>query len=120
MQNPKLFPYFEDALGAIDGTHISCAPSASEREFARNRKGGVSQNCLMACSFDLNFLYVLSGWEGSAADATVFNDARTSTFHIPQGKFYLADAGFALCDEVLVPYRGVRYHLNEWQRAEQR
>ena len=36
---------------------------------------------------------------------------------IPQGKFYLADAGFGVCDSLLVPYRGVQYHLAEWGRA---
>jgi len=117
-ENPKFFPYFADALGAIDGTHINCSPSAAEKEFARNRKGGITQNCLIACSFDLRFLYILSGWEGSAADAALFNDARTSDFHVPQGKYYLADAGFALCRELLTPYSGKRYHLKEWERAE--
>jgi hypothetical protein len=33
---------------------------------------------------------------------------------------YLADAGFPLCDGLLVPYRGVRYHLKEWGRASER
>ncbi|KAJ3727452.1 hypothetical protein C8R42DRAFT_550407, partial [Lentinula raphanica] len=28
--NPKLWPFFEDAVGAIDGTHIHCCPSAEE------------------------------------------------------------------------------------------
>src|SRR5215469_9357825 len=111
--NPKFFPYFADAIGAIDGTHISCSPSATDRELARNRKGMLTQNCLVACSFDLRALYCLSGWEGSAADATIYNDARTTDFRIPRGKFYLADAGFGGCDELLVPYRGVRYHLKE-------
>ncbi|KAI0740593.1 hypothetical protein C8Q76DRAFT_588383, partial [Earliella scabrosa] len=36
--NPKFFPYFEGALGAIDGTHIRCTPSAVERHLARDRK----------------------------------------------------------------------------------
>lgn len=38
-------------------------------------------------------------------------------FMIPNGKYYLADAGFALCDTLLVPYRNVRYHLQEWGGA---
>jgi len=115
--NPKRYPFFKDAIGAIDGTHINCSPSEQERQAARNRKGLLTQNCLMACSFDLRFLYVLSGWEGSAADSLVFHNARFTSFPIPQGKYYLADAGFPLCDQLLVPYRGVRYHLAEWGRA---
>jgi hypothetical protein len=115
--NPKFYPFFAGALGAIDGTHIPCSPSANERHLSRNRKGGVSQNCLACCSFDLRFLYFLSGWDGSAADASIFNDARQNDLHVPQGKYYLADAGFGACDALLVPYRGVRYHLAKWGRA---
>jgi hypothetical protein len=116
--NPKRSPFFDRVIGAIDGTHISCAPSAEDKEGSRNRKGVLTQNCLMACSFDMRFLYVCSGWEGSAADALVYHDARCVDFRVPPGKCYLADAGFGLCEELLVPYRGVRYHLAEWKRAE--
>jgi hypothetical protein len=84
------------------------------------RKGHLSQNVLAACSFDMHFTYVLSGWEGSASDSRIFNDAREHGLTIPQGIFYLADAGFPLCDALLVPYRGVRYHLKEWGRAPER
>ena len=33
------------------------------------------QNVLAAISFDLKFIYVLAGWEGSAHDSHVLNDA---------------------------------------------
>lgn len=115
--NPKRYPFFCDAIGAIDGTHIACSPSEKERAAARNRKGLLTQNCLMACSFDLRFTYVLSGWEGSAADALIFHNARQTDFPVPNAKYYLADAGFPLCPELLVPFRGVRYHLAEWGHA---
>lgn len=74
-------------------------------------------NLLACCSFDLRFQYILSGWDGSAADATMYNEARLSDLLIPPGKYYLADARFGICDSLLVPYRGVRYHLAEWGRA---
>jgi len=101
----------------MDGTHIACCPSAEERQLSRNRKGGVSQNCLACCSFDLRFQYILSGWDGSTADSTLYNNARLTDLYIPEGKYYLADAGFGICHALLVPYRGVRYHLAEWGRA---
>lgn len=44
-----------------------------------NQKGKISQNLLTSCNFDLNFLYVLSGWEGSAHDSKVLSDALTRT-----------------------------------------
>ena len=28
--NPKFFPYFTDALGAVDGTHINYVPSKAD------------------------------------------------------------------------------------------
>lgn len=119
MGNPKWFPFFKDALGAMDGTHIACCPSAEDRAAARNRKGGVSQNCLACCTIDdkPRFLYIVSGHEGSVTDAYMYSEARFSTLRVPEGKFYLADGGFGTCDALLVPYRGVRYHLAEWGRA---
>ena len=42
---------------------------------------------LAAISFDLKFTYVLAGWEGSAHDSRVLNDAfvRPGGFSIPNG-----------------------------------
>jgi len=47
---------------------------------------------------------VLSGWEGSTADMAMYCDAHATDFPIPEGKMYLADAGFAACDTLQVPY----------------
>ena len=115
--NPKWYPYFEDCLGAIDGTHIAAFVPEDAQARYRDRKGQISQNVLAACTFDLCFCYVLSGWEGSAAVSRIFEDARLHDFAIPPGKYYLADAGFATCDALLTPYRQVRYHLKEWGRS---
>lgn len=112
--NPKFFPFFKDALGAIDGTHIPCFPPAAERARYRDKDGNITQNVLAACTFEMHFCYILSGWEGSIADSFLFDKARAAGLHIPDGKYYLADAGFACCDSLLVPYRGTHYHLREW------
>ena len=58
----------------------------------RNRKGILSQNILAACNFDLQFIYVLTGWEGSAHDAKVLNDALTRSnnrFEVPEGTYII-------------------------------
>lgn len=47
---------------------------------------------------------MLSGWDGSAADAAVYNYAHQSNLRVPENKFYLADAGFGACDALLVPF----------------
>ena len=53
----------------------------------RNRHGIISQNVLAAYNFDLEFMYVLSGWEGSAHDSKILNDAlsRRNGLKVPQG-----------------------------------
>ena len=43
----------------------------------RGQKDGTTQNVLVAISFDLKFTYILVGWEGSAYDSRVLNDALT-------------------------------------------
>jgi hypothetical protein len=114
-QNKAQFvPFFNQCLGALDGTHVPAYVPEVLRAAYRNWKGDISQNVLAACSFDMRILYVLSGWEGSASDSRVFEDARTSDFWIPPERYYLGDAGYANSDVVLAPYRGVRYHLKEW------
>jgi hypothetical protein len=118
--NPKFWPFFKDTIGAIDGSHIHVTPKAAYRPVYRNRKGFVSQNCLFACDFDLNFTYALTGWEGSATDARVYEDACSFNFHTPPEKYFLDDAGYPLRPGLLVPYRNVRYHLAEWGRASTR
>lgn len=65
----------------------------------------------------MRFTYVLPGWEGSAADGRVYHDARATDFAVHPSTCYLADAGFPNCRALLVPYRGVRYHLKEWATA---
>jgi hypothetical protein len=57
---------------------------------------------------------MLSEWDGSVADASMYNNARRHDLSIPKGRYYLAKAGFGACDALLVPYQGVRYHLAEW------
>ena len=112
----------------------------------RGRKLYPSQNVLAVVNFDLRFTYVLAGWEGSAHDSLVLQDAlscpaglkipegtkrikipvRTSSYinltlthcdNLAIGKFYLADAGYAARPGILPPYLGVRYHLNEFARS---
>ena len=117
---PKFWPFFKDALGAIDGSHLHCAPPIHDCSAYQNHKGFLSQNCLFACSFGLKFVYAYTRWEGSATDARVYEDALSNDLHIPEGKYYLADAGYPCCDELLTPYCGKRYHLAEWGRAKTR
>ena len=119
-KNFQFFPYFKDCRGAIDCSHFDAYVPDEVVARYRDRKGRVSQNVLAVCDFDMKFTYVLSGWEGSAADSAVFADARRKGLSLPPGTYFLADAGFPLCKTLLTPYRSTRYHLKEWGQVQQR
>jgi len=119
--NLKFYSFFNDCVGALDGTHIAAKVSTDNAAAFRNRKGWLSQNVLASCDLDkLCFTYVLAGWEGSAHDGAVLEAAFDTGFEIPHGKYYLGDAGYPLTPWCLTPYRGVRYHLREWNKSQNR
>ncbi|GMN56296.1 hypothetical protein TIFTF001_025414 [Ficus carica] len=57
----KYRPWFDGCIGAIDGTHVPCVPPSENADGWINRKGFHSQNILAACSFDMKFMYMLTG-----------------------------------------------------------
>ncbi|KAL0446139.1 UNVERIFIED_CONTAM: hypothetical protein Slati_1741800 [Sesamum latifolium] len=85
----------------------------------RTRKGHVAVNILGVCNMNMQFIYVFTGWEGSVADSRVLRDAitRPDGLRVPTGKYYLCDNGYTNGDGFLAPYRGVRYHLREWDHG---
>ncbi|KAI4318283.1 hypothetical protein L6164_026071 [Bauhinia variegata] len=109
-----------NCLGALDGTHIKIKVLARDKPRYRSQKGDISTNVLGVCSQDGQFIYVLPGWEGSVADDGVLHDAinRPNGLKVSQGQYYLVDAGYTNCEGFLAPYRGQRYHLNEWREGQ--
>ncbi|XP_039119655.1 uncharacterized protein LOC120255953 [Dioscorea cayenensis subsp. rotundata] len=87
-QRSRFFPYFKDCIGALDGTRIHASVPVDMVASFRSKKGFPTQNVLTAVDFDLNFTYVLAGWEGSAHDSMVLRDAleRPNGLKVPQGK----------------------------------
>uniref|UniRef100_A0A6N2NK53 DDE Tnp4 domain-containing protein n=1 Tax=Salix viminalis TaxID=40686 RepID=A0A6N2NK53_SALVM len=61
-----------------------------------------------------------AGWEGSVHDTRIFHEAIDSRIinfpKPPEGKYYLVDAGYPNEYGYLGPYRGERYHLQDFQR----
>ncbi|KAL0320106.1 UNVERIFIED_CONTAM: hypothetical protein Sradi_5272100 [Sesamum radiatum] len=106
-------------LGALDGTYIDVKVPDLEKGRYCTRKGHVAVNVLSVCNMNMQFIYVLTGWEGSAADSRVLRDAitRPDGLRVPTGKYYLCDNGYTNGDGFLAPCRGVRYHLREWDRG---
>ena len=48
-----------------------------EKDLVRfiGRKGVPTQNIMAACSFDMQFIFVMAGWEGTAHDGRLFQHA---------------------------------------------
>ncbi|KAL5567113.1 hypothetical protein UlMin_030277 [Ulmus minor] len=69
--NPKYYPYFQNCVGAIDGTHIAAHAPADVANNFRGQKSTVTSNMLAICSFDMLFTYVVTGWEGAVHDSRV-------------------------------------------------
>ncbi|QHO49339.1 putative nuclease [Arachis hypogaea] len=79
--------WIKDCLGALDGTHIKVNVLEADKPRYRNRK---------------------------AADSRVLRDALfRNGFSVPQGHYYLCDAGYMNCEGFLAPYRGQKYHLKD-------
>jgi hypothetical protein len=64
----------------------------------RGRKSIPTQNVLAAVDFDLRFVYVLAGWEDSAHDSYVLQDAlaRPTGLKIPEGMIVM--------NQIKIPY----------------
>ena len=73
----------------MDGTYINVTVHPQDRGKYRTRKGTIAMNVLGVYAPNMQFIYVLSGWEGSAHDVRVLRNAltRPNGFRVPRGKF---------------------------------
>ncbi|XP_059658461.1 uncharacterized protein LOC132304756 [Cornus florida] len=85
LNNDRFHPYFKNCIGAIDGTHVRV--KVSNEDAPRYRDSRVMASALKR-----------------QGDKLI----------LPEGKFYLADAGYPLKAGLIMPYKGVRYHLKEY------
>nr|GFB48469.1 hypothetical protein [Tanacetum cinerariifolium] len=61
---------------ALDGTYIKClVPPEDEPRYRTIINNEIATNVLGACSQDMQFIFVLVRWEGSATDGRVLRDA---------------------------------------------
>ncbi|XP_054817801.1 protein ALP1-like [Prosopis cineraria] len=88
--------WFKGCLGVLDGTHIKAQVPAQIKGRYQNRKGDITTNVLGVCSPNGEFIFVFPGWEGSITNSRVLRDAisRPNGFKVPQGNYYLVDAGY--------------------------
>lgn len=123
LNSSRFYPHFKDCIGVIDGLQIPANVPAKDQSRFRNKKGFLSQNVLAACTFDLQFIFVYPGWEGSVADCrmlrAVLHDPDQNFPQVPTAKYYLVDSGYINMEGFIAPYPGVRYHLHEYRGASQ-
>ncbi|XP_028090673.1 uncharacterized protein LOC114290865 [Camellia sinensis] len=83
-----------NCLGALDGTYIRVRVLVIHQARYRTGKGDTATNVLGVCSQQMDFMYVLPGWEGSAADSRVLKDAinRPNGLRIPNGNFRILNS----------------------------
>ncbi|KAK4390294.1 hypothetical protein Sango_2092700 [Sesamum angolense] len=106
--------FFKGCLRALDG--IDVRVSEQDKGKYRTRKGHVIVNVLGIRNPNMQFIYVLSDWEGSAMDNRVLLDSlnRRNGLRVPTDNYYLCGNGYSNAEGFLTPYRRVRYHLCEW------
>ena len=85
VKEDRFWPYFNGAIGAIDGSHVPVAVPSEEVVTHTCRHGYTSQNVLAICDFDMRFIFAVAGWPGSAHDTRILNHALAnfSSFPVP-------------------------------------
>lgn len=87
--NDYKWKWFGNALGALDGCHVDVMVDVADQGRYRNRKQSITTNMLGVVDWNMKFLYVLPGWEGSTSDSRVLCDAmrpnRQDAFVVPKG-----------------------------------
>ena len=88
LDDPKYYPYFDNCLSALDSTYILIHTPLEEQSRYHNQKGTLSQNVLAVCDFDMQFVFVLPSWEGSAHNKRVLSNAQSHhNFDTLKGKY---------------------------------
>ena len=73
--NHRSAPAFNNAIGAIDGTHVKVVVPFSKAGQYINRQNEKTQNVLAICDFDRRFTFVATGIPRSAHDWIVLQQA---------------------------------------------
>ncbi|XVF23423.1 hypothetical protein REPUB_Repub13aG0036700 [Reevesia pubescens] len=77
----------ENYLGALDGTYVKVNALENDKPRYRTRKNEIATNVIGVCSQDMQFIYILPGWEGSAVNSRVLRDAisKRNGLKVPRG-----------------------------------
>ncbi|CAL5395759.1 unnamed protein product [Camellia sinensis] len=77
---------------------------------------------MAAYDFDMYFIFISCEWEGSIHDNRIFNETLTNDNvpfpHPKEGKYYLVDADYPNRVGYLAPFKGSRYHQQQFRSSE--
>ncbi|KAG6777715.1 hypothetical protein POTOM_017544 [Populus tomentosa] len=108
-----LLLFIRNSIGVIDGMHVPAHLAAKDQSRFRNKKGVLSQNILAFCTFDLQFLFIYPGGEGSVADSRLSR----AVLDDPDQNFRSIPEGYSNLEGFIAPYPEVRYRLHEFRGA---
>ncbi|KAJ0042390.1 hypothetical protein Pint_19505 [Pistacia integerrima] len=79
--------WFKNCSGALDGTYIKVHVPADNLPRYWLRKSEIATNVLGVWTPNMQFIYVLPGWEGYAIDGRFLKDVitRRNGLKVPQG-----------------------------------
>ncbi|XP_075657952.1 uncharacterized protein LOC142627934 [Castanea sativa] len=104
---PRTSSSEQKCVRAIDGSHASAQPPSNTIQVYRSRKS--------------SFTCVHAGWEGSANDPRVLDEAISDLKHgfpwPPTGSYYLVDSSFPIGTSFLPPHKSTRYHAQEFRSS---
>jgi hypothetical protein len=113
--------YFNNYLGTLDRIYIEIYILVKLQSCYCNRKRILLQNVLAVCNFDIQFVYILAGWEGSAYNTRVLTDTQAFySFATPSRKYWLGNRGYRNSKFVIVLYRSIQYYLKEARQIDLR
>jgi hypothetical protein len=80
-------PFFDGYIGVVDNTHIDVIVDEEVCDDHINRHRDTTQNVLAMCDFNMRFVYIAAGIEGSAHDMRVKKKAELDPYfpHPPPG-----------------------------------
>ena len=61
LQSPRCAPFFDQCIGALDGTHVKVVVPTNQVVPHMGRHGYTSQIVLALCDFDMRFTFAVAG-----------------------------------------------------------
>ncbi|XP_076936894.1 uncharacterized protein LOC143604238 [Bidens hawaiensis] len=124
LNNPRYYPMFKDCIGAIDGTQVRASVRLNEQLKYIGRNGYATQNIMFVRDFNMCFTFVWVGWEGTAHDTRIFNEAlQRLALKLPHptcDKYYVVDVVYPNTKRYLAPYKcaNICYHILDFRRGQ--